>query len=68
MEKDEMDFVNQIIHGDCEDILKKLPENAVDLIFTSPRMRIAERILMGASSQGTMSIGFSPKPNNSCAY
>lgn len=36
MEKDEMDFVNQIIHGDCEDVLKKSPENAVDLIFTSP--------------------------------
>ena len=36
MEKDEMDFVNQIIHGDCEDVLKKWPENAVDLIFTSP--------------------------------
>lgn len=36
MEKDRMDFVNQIIHGDCEDVLKKWPENAVDLIFTSP--------------------------------
>ena len=36
MEKDGMDFVNQIIHGDCEDVLKKCPENAVDLIFTSP--------------------------------
>ena len=36
MEKDGMDFVNQIIHGDCEDVLKKWPENAVDLIFTSP--------------------------------
>lgn len=36
MEKDGMDFVNRIIHGDCEDVLKKWPENAVDLIFTSP--------------------------------
>lgn len=36
MEKDGMDFVNQIIHGDCEDVLKKWQENAVDLIFTSP--------------------------------
>ena len=36
MEKDGMDFVNQIIHGDCEDVLKKWPEDAVDLIFTSP--------------------------------
>lgn len=28
--------VNQIIHGDCEELLKKWPENTVDLIFTSP--------------------------------
>jgi DNA modification methylase len=30
------EFVNQIICGDSEVILKKLPENCVDLIFTSP--------------------------------
>lgn len=27
---------NQIICGDCEEILKKFPDNCVDLIFTSP--------------------------------
>ncbi len=31
-----MDFVNEIIHGDCEEVLKNLPDNCVDLIFTSP--------------------------------
>lgn len=31
-----MDFSNQIIQGDCEEVLKQLPENSVDLIFTSP--------------------------------
>lgn len=29
-------FTNSIIEGDCEKILKKLPDNCVDLIFTSP--------------------------------
>lgn len=28
--------VNQIILGDCEDVLKTFPENSVDLIVTSP--------------------------------
>ena len=31
-----MGFVDQIIHGDCEEVLKDFPENAIDLIFTSP--------------------------------
>jgi DNA modification methylase len=31
-----MDYINQIIQGDCEKILKHVPDNTVDLIFTSP--------------------------------
>lgn len=31
-----MKFLDQIICGDCEEILKDFPENCVDLIFTSP--------------------------------
>ena len=31
-----MDFVNKIIHGDCEEVLKSWPDNSIDLIFTSP--------------------------------
>jgi len=31
-----MDFINKIIHGDCEEILKGFPDNSIDLIFTSP--------------------------------
>jgi DNA modification methylase len=31
-----MDFLNKILLGDCHDVLKELPENSVDLIFTSP--------------------------------
>lgn len=31
-----MKFINTIINGDCEEILKLLPDNSVDLIFTSP--------------------------------
>lgn len=31
-----MDFVNQIIQGDCQDVLKEIPDNSIDLIFTSP--------------------------------
>jgi len=31
-----MEYINSIINGDCEKILKNIPENSVDLIFTSP--------------------------------
>ncbi|WNE41013.1 MAG: hypothetical protein mread185_000470 [Mycoplasmataceae bacterium] len=29
-------FINQIIIGDSEEVLKKIPSSSVDLIFTSP--------------------------------
>ncbi len=31
-----MKFLDQIICGDCEEVLRDFPENCVDLIFTSP--------------------------------
>jgi hypothetical protein len=31
-----MEFLDRIICGDCEQILKELPNDSVDLIFTSP--------------------------------
>lgn len=31
-----MSFANQILHGNCEEVLQYFPDNSVDLIFTSP--------------------------------
>ena len=31
-----MGLVNRIILGDCEEVLRRFPDNSVDLIFTSP--------------------------------
>ena len=31
-----MDYLNKILQGDCEQALRSVPEDAVDLIFTSP--------------------------------
>lgn len=31
-----MEFVNKFLLGDCQELLKELPDNSVDLIFTSP--------------------------------
>jgi len=31
-----MEFANQILLGDCEEVLRGFPDNCVDLIFTSP--------------------------------
>lgn len=32
----DMSFINKIIHGDCEDVLRDFPDNSIDLIFTFP--------------------------------
>ena len=29
-------FLNKILHGDCVEILKKISENSIDLVITSP--------------------------------
>ena len=31
-----MDYLNKVLLGDCEEVLKGIPNNSVDLIFTSP--------------------------------
>jgi DNA modification methylase len=31
-----MSYLNQILHGDCLSALKEIPDNTIDLIFTSP--------------------------------
>jgi site-specific DNA-methyltransferase (adenine-specific) len=31
-----MEYINKIFQGDCGEILKGVPDNSVDLIFTSP--------------------------------
>lgn len=33
---EEMEFLDKIICGDCEQVLKELPSDSIDLIFTSP--------------------------------
>lgn len=30
------DYLNKLFHGDCEDVLKDIPDATIDLIFTSP--------------------------------
>jgi len=30
------DYVNKIIHGDCLEVMKDIPDNSVDLVITSP--------------------------------
>jgi len=32
----QMEYVDKIIQGDCEEVLRELPDGCVDLIFTSP--------------------------------
>jgi site-specific DNA-methyltransferase (adenine-specific)/site-specific DNA-methyltransferase (cytosine-N4-specific) len=31
-----MDYINKLFLGDCSEVLRELPDNSIDLIFTSP--------------------------------
>jgi modification methylase len=46
------EIVNQIVVGNCKDVLQKLPENSVQLTITSPPYRNAINYDMHASGNG----------------
>jgi site-specific DNA-methyltransferase (adenine-specific) len=56
-----MDFVNKIIQGDCEEILKECPDNCIDLIFTSPPYADQRRKTYGGVKPGDYVDWFLPK-------
>jgi site-specific DNA-methyltransferase (adenine-specific) len=56
-----MDFVNRIIQGDCEHVLKGFPDNSIDLIFTSPPYADQRRTTYGGVRPGEYVDWFLPK-------
>ena len=57
-----MKFLDQIICGDCEEILKDFPENCVDLIFTSPPYADQRKRTYGGIRPSQYVDWFLPKP------
>ncbi len=56
-----MSFVNKIIQGDCEQVLKGFPGNSIDLIFTSPPYADQRRTTYGGVRPGEYVDWFLPK-------
>ncbi len=56
-----MDYINKIFLGDCEDVLKTLPDNSVDLIFTSPPYADQRRNTYGGINPDEYVAWFLPK-------
>ena len=56
-----MDYIDQILLGDCESILSELPDNSVDLIFTSPPYADQRRHTYGGVSPNEYVDWFLPK-------
>jgi len=56
-----MDFVNRIIQGDCEQVLKGFPDNSIDLIFTSPPYADQRKTTYGGVRPGEYVDWFLPK-------
>ena len=56
-----MEINNDFYLGDCEDVLKKIPENSVDLIFTSPPYADQRKGTYGGIHPGEYVEWFLPK-------
>lgn len=56
-----MDFLNRIIRGDCEEVLKEFPPECIDLIFTSPPYADQRRNTYGGIQPGEYVEWFLPK-------
>lgn len=54
-------FVNKILFGDCERILKKIPNNSIDLIVTSPPYADSRKHTYGGISPNNYVSWFMPK-------
>lgn len=56
-----MEFINKFLHGDCEEVLKRLPDNSIDLIFTSPPYADQRKKTYGGVSPDEYVDWFMPK-------
>jgi len=55
-----MEIINNFLVGDCEEKLRMLPGNSIDLILHLHHMRIKEKKLMVGFIQIIMLSGFYP--------
>jgi site-specific DNA-methyltransferase (adenine-specific) len=58
-----IEFIDQILCGDCEEILAKLPDNCIDLIVTSPPYADQRKSTYGGISPDKYVEWFMPKAN-----
>ncbi len=56
-----MEYLNQILLGDCEEVLKSLPDDSIDLIFTSPPYADQRQKTYGGISPDKYVAWFLPK-------
>src|SRR5436190_4923039 len=56
-----MDYLNQLLHGDCEEVMQQLPDNSIDLIFTSPPYADQRQTTYGGVSPDQYVDWFLPK-------
>jgi len=55
------DFINKVIVGDCLEVMKQIPDGAVDLVLTSPPYNMRTRIRNGEYTTKEWSEHFSKK-------
>jgi len=61
-----MDYINKILNGDCLKVLKRLPDNSVDLIVTDPPYQLSS-IQKRWSDPGNTKLDFKGSPHHRVA-
>jgi len=56
--------INQVIQGDCLEVMKEIPDKSIDMIFTSPPYNMRTRIRNGKYTTREKSEHFSKKYSN----
>jgi site-specific DNA-methyltransferase (adenine-specific) len=74
-------MINQIIHGDCFDVLQQIPDNSIDAVITDPPYMTTdlnfdktgfnvdlflELLLLKLKNDGQLAVFGSPKCENHC--
>lgn len=49
--------INEVVHGDCLEIMKMIPDNCIDLVLTDPPYGLGDKLLLGGKNGNVVNFG-----------
>ena len=50
------DYINKVLHGDCLELMKQIPDGSVDLVLTDPPYGHGKQVISNNKSRGKLAI------------